>query len=393
MLRDDLGLPVEVVGLWLDITEATEAAERVKSSEERYRILVEDSPAMICRYRPDLTLTFGNQPLASYLECATEQLPGINLSSWLSDEQREAFVQRIAGLTPQSPVSSAEISLQLPGREYAWWVWSDRGIFDEQGNLLEVQAVGRDNTEVRRSQQQLTHSAKMATLGEMATGLAHEINQPLNVMRMAVANVLKRLGNGDAQVEYLQEKLARIDGQIQRAARVVDHLRVFGRRSEIEQQVFNPSQAMEGSVALLSEGLRGKGVALRSEGLACDVQVRGHVDQLEQVLINLMVNARDALMSKRETDRDFEPWIALSIESDAQHVCLRVDDNAGGIDPRLLERIFEPFFTTKPIGLGTGLGLSVSYGIIDNMGGRLSVSNTEHGARFCVELPVVEVQG
>ena len=390
LLRDDLGLPVEVVGLWLDITEATEAAERVKNSEERYRILVEDSPAMICRYLPDLTLTFGNQPLASYLECTTEQLPGINLSSWLSCEQREAFVQRIGGLTPESPVSSAEISLQLPGREYAWWVWSDRGIFDAQGNLLEVQAVGRDNTEVRRSQQQLTHSAKMATLGEMATGLAHEINQPLNVIRMAVVNVLKRLSSGDIPLVYLHEKLTRIDGQIQRAARVVDHLRVFGRRSEIEQQVFNPTQAMEGSVALLGEGLRGKGVELRSEGQVCAVLVRGHIDQLEQVLINLMVNARDALMSKRETDRDFEPWIVLSVESDARSVRLQVDDNAGGIDPRLLERIFEPFFTTKPIGLGTGLGLSVSYGIIDNMGGRLSVSNTGHGARFCVELPVVE---
>ena len=256
-----------------------------------------------------------------------------------------------------------------------------------------MQAVGRDNTEVRRSQQQLTHSAKMATLGEMATGLAHEINQPLNVMRMAVVNVLKRLDNGDVQIDYLQDKLSRIDGQIQRAARVVDHLRVFGRRSEIEQQVFNPAQAMEGSVALLGEGLKGKGVQLRSEGQACAVQVRGHVDQLEQVLINLMVNARDALMSKRETDRDFEPWIALSVESDAQSVRLWVDDNAGGIDPRLLERIFEPFFTTKPIGLGTGLGLSVSYGIIDNMGGRLSVSNSEHGARFCVELPVVATEG
>ena len=85
--------------------------------------------------------------------------------------------------------------------------------------------------------------------------------------------------------------------------------------------------------------------------------------------------------------RDFEPWIALSVESDAQSVRLWVDDNAGGIDPRLLERIFEPFFTTKPIGVGTGLGLSVSYGIVENMGGRLSVSNGEHGARFCVELP------
>ncbi|MGZ0714499.1 ATP-binding protein [Pseudomonas palleroniana] len=387
LLRDDLGLPVEAVGLWLDVTEATLTAQQVKDSEERYRILVEDSPAMICRYRPDLTLTFGNTPLANYLECLPAQLPGLNLGGWLSDEQREAFLQRIQQLTPEFPVSTAEISLQLPGREHAWWVWSDRGVFDEQGALLEVQAVGRDNTEVRRSQQQLTQSAKMATLGEMATGLAHEINQPLNVMRMAIVNVLKRLSSGNAQVDYLTEKLQRIDAQVQRAARVVDHMRVFGRRSEVEQQPFDPAQAVEGTLSLLSEGLRGKGVEVRVSQADIPVQVKGHIDQLEQVLINLMVNARDALLSQREKNPELRPWIALYTEHDSQHVRLWVEDNGGGIDPRLLERIFEPFFTTKPIGVGTGLGLSVSYGIVENMGGRLSVSNGEHGARFCVELP------
>lgn len=390
LLRDDLGLPVEAVGLWLDVTESTLAAERVKASEERYRILVEDSPAMICRYRPDLTLTFGNTPLATYMECLPAQLPGMNLSQWLSEEQREAFVQRIGQLTPEFPVSTAEISLQLPGRTHAWWVWSDRGVFDQQGQLQEVQAVGRDNTEVRRSQQQLTQSAKMATLGEMATGLAHEINQPLNVMRMAIVNVLKRLSNGDAQIDYLTEKLQRIDAQVQRAARVVDHMRVFGRRSEVEQQPFNPAQAVEGTLSLLSEGLRGKGVELRVAQPDVTVQVKGYVDQLEQVLINLIVNARDALLSKREHNRDLQPWISVHIEHDSRHVRIWVEDNGGGIDPRLLERIFEPFFTTKPIGVGTGLGLSVSYGIVENMGGRLSVANSEQGAKFCVELPLVE---
>ena len=391
LLRDDLGLPVEAVGLWLDVTEATLAAEQIKQSEERYRILVEDSPAMICRYRPDLTLTFGNTPLANYLECLPAQLPGLNLGHWLSQEQRLAFVQRIGQLTPEFPVSTAEISLQLPGREHAWWVWSDRGVFDEHGTLVEVQAVGRDNTEVRRSQQQLTQSAKMATLGEMATGLAHEINQPLNVMRMAVVNVLKRLGNGEAQIDYLTEKLQRIDTQVQRAARVVDHMRVFGRRSEIEQQPFDPYQAVEGTLSLLSEGLRGKGVELRITPADFTVQVRGYADQLEQVLINLMVNARDALLSKRDKDSAFRPWIAVHCEHDSRHVRIWVEDNAGGIDPRLLERIFEPFFTTKPIGVGTGLGLSVSYGIVENMGGRLSVVNGQEGARFCVELPVDQI--
>ncbi|VVN37512.1 PAS domain-containing sensor histidine kinase [Pseudomonas fluorescens] len=388
LLRNDLGLPVEAVGLWLDVTEATLAAEQVKKSEERYRILVEDSPAMICRYRPDLTLTFGNRPLATYLECTPEELPGVDLGSWMSDEQRAAFIQRLASLTAEQPVSTAEISLQLPGREHAWWVWSDRGVFDEHGQLIEVQAVGRDNTEVRRSQQQLTQSAKMATLGEMATGLAHEINQPLNVMRMAIVNVLKRLSNGDVQIDYLTDKLNRIDAQVQRAAKVVDHMRVFGRRSEIEQQLFNPASAIEGTLSLLAEGMRGKGVDLRISETGFEVQVRGYVDQLEQVLINLMVNARDALLSKREKDSTFKPWIAIYVERDEQSVRLWVEDNGGGIDPRLLERIFEPFFTTKPIGIGTGLGLSVSYGIIDNMGGQLSVRNSVEGARFCIELPI-----
>ncbi|WP_288101260.1 PAS domain-containing protein [Pseudomonas sp.] len=390
LLRDDLGLPVEAVGLWLDVTEATVAAEQVKQSEERYRILVEDSPAMICRYRPDLSLTFGNRPLAAYLECTPEQLPGLNLGNWMSPQQRESFLQRLSRLSPEFPVSTAEINLQLPGREHAWWVWSDRGVFDEQGQLLEIQAVGRDNTEVRRSQQQLTQSAKMATLGEMATGLAHEINQPLNVMRMAIINVLKRLGNGDVQVDYLTDKLNRIDAQVQRAARVVDHMRVFGRRSEIEQQPFNPAQAIEGTLSLLAEGMRGKGVDLRISETGLEVQVRGYVDQLEQVLINLMVNARDALLSKRETHPEFKPWIAVYAERDPQSVRLWVEDNGGGIDPRLLERIFEPFFTTKPVGIGTGLGLSVSYGIVENMGGKLSVRNSTEGARFCIELPVVQ---
>ncbi|ONH50469.1 PAS domain S-box-containing protein [Pseudomonas cedrina] len=389
LLRDDLGLPLEAVGLWLDVTEATLAAEQVKQSEERYRILVEDSPAMICRYRPDLTLTFGNTPLANHLECLPAQLPGLNLGHWLSDEQRQAFVQRIGQLTVEFPVSTAEISLELPGREHAWWVWSDRGVFDEQGRLVEIQAVGRDNTEVRRSQQQLTQSAKMATLGEMATGLAHEINQPLNVMRMAIVNMLKRLSSGDAQADYLTEKLQRIDAQVQRATRVVDHMRVFGRRSEIEQHPFDPSQAVEGMLSLLGEGLRGKGVELRIAPADFTLQVKGYVDQLEQVLINLVVNARDALLSKRHTDPAFRPCIAIHCEHDSRHLRIWVEDNGPGIDPRLLERIFEPFFTTKPIGVGTGLGLSVSYGIVENMGGRLSVANGEHGARFCVELPLI----
>lgn len=387
LLRNDLGMPVEAVGLWLDVTESTLASERVRQSEERYRVLVEDSPAMICRYRPDLELLYGNQPLASYLECTCAQLPGMNLGDWLSPAQRELFVERIARLSPEAPLSSDEVCLQLPGRQHAWWIWSDRGLFDAEGNLLEIQAVGRDNTEVRRSQQLVLQSAKMATLGEMSTGLAHEINQPLNVMRMAVVNALKRLENGDLDVDYLQEKLKRIDAQVVRASKVIDHMRVFGRRSEVEQALFEPWLAVEGALSLLADGLAGKSVAVRLGGPLLGCTVNGHLDQLEQVLINLMVNARDILLEKQPV----QPWIALHGEHDGQNVRLFVEDNGGGIEPRLLERIFEPFFTTKPSGVGTGLGLSVSYRIVESMGGTLSVSNGRDGARFVIELPLQSI--
>lgn len=388
LLRDDLGMPVEAVGLWLDVTEATLAAERVRESEERYRILVEDSPAMICRYTPDLILSFGNRPLATYLECDPKDLPGVNLGDWFSEDQREAFVRRIALLTPEAPMSTEEICLELPGREHAWWVWADRGVFDESGTLLEVQAVGRDNTDVRRSRMQLNQSAKMATLGEMATGLAHEINQPLNVMRMAVVNVLKRLERGNVDVDYITDKLKRIDSQVQRAARVVDHMRVFGRRSEVEEKLFDPNDCVEGTLSMLSESMKGKGVEIHASERGAPVQVRGHGDQLEQVLINLMVNARDAMLSRKESNPGLEPSITLELQQDADNVVITVQDNGGGIDPRLMEKIFEPFFTTKPVGVGTGLGLSVSYGIIEQMKGNLSVSNANEGARFRIQLPV-----
>ena len=384
LLRDDLGQPLEVVGLWLDVSEATEAAERMRQSEERYRVLVEDSPAMICRYRPDLSVLFGNRPLADYLGCTPEQLQGADLGQWLSADQREGFIQRLRALTPEQPVSSAEICLQLPGREHAWWVWADRGMFDGEGRLLEVQAVGRDNTEVRRSQQQLLQGAKMATLGELATGLLHEINQPLNVMRMAVVNALKRLENGAADPAYLEDKLRRIEAQVERAARLVEHMRVYGRRSTVERERFAAWCAVQGAHALLEEGLRGKGVALQLESPEAMPQVLGHQDQLEQVLINLMVNARDALLEQQVA----QPWIRVRQALHGERLWLLVEDNAGGIDARLHERIFEPFFTTKPAGVGTGLGLSVSHGIVSQMGGELTVSNTPGGACFCIELPV-----
>ena len=325
--------------------------------------------------------------LANTLNLISTRMP---LHAWLEQvhpADRKALRSRLQDLQDDGTPLLLCVRLHHPDtptwyrlQGQAMGVGKDRRLV---GFMLDISDIKNQQQDAATAQ-----SAKMATLGEMATGLAHEISQPLNVMRLAIVNVLKRLDSGEVQVDYLIDKLNRIDAQVQRAARVVDHMRVFGRRSEAEQHPFNPVDAIGGTLSLLAEELRGKGVELRVSETGFQVQVRGNVDQLEQVLINLMVNARDALLSKCETDGDFKPWISLHTERDEHSVRLWVEDNGGGIDPQLLERIFEPFFTTKPVGVGTGLGLSVSVGIVENMGGTLRASNSAEGARFCIELPI-----
>ncbi|MCO5786846.1 PAS domain-containing sensor histidine kinase [Pseudomonas sp. G11-1] len=387
LLRDERGMPTEVVGLLMDVTEATEASESVRKSEERYRILVEDSPAIICRYLPDLTLTFANKPMVAALGLEGTRSGLTNLGQFLAPQDREEVLRWMARMTPNTPVGNRELLLHLPGNRRAWWVWTARGMFDDSGQLIEVQAVGRDDTEIHDAREQLYQGAKMATLGEMATGLAHEMNQPLTVMRMALTNLVKRLAKDDLSTDYLQEKLTRLESQVSRASRIVDHVRIFGRRSESRGVLFDPCKAVVESVALTSEGMEQKGIELKMELLPVS-EVTGHHDRLEQVLINLLLNAQYAVSQRAAREPEHEPWVKICCWETKGRVFITVEDNGDGIGPGQLTRIFEPFVTTKPVGEGTGLGLSVSYGIITQMGGELSVENHHQGARFLITLPI-----
>lgn len=389
LLRDERGLPKEVVGLSIDVTDATESAELVRKSEERYRMLVEDAPAIICRYLPDLTVLHSNRQLLTSLGLNpdVDRDLKINLGDFLSPAQRQKLLQRYAQLTPESPSGSIEMLLNLSENVHVWWVWSDRALFDEDGNLVEIQGVGRDNTEVHNARQQIYQSSKMATLGEMATGLAHEISQPLTVMHMALTNILKRLDSSEAiDPKYLLDKLKRLESQVSRVSKVVDHMRLFGRHSEIEGTLFDPTAAIQGAVLLVQEGMEKDSVRVTMDLLPLP-QIKGHVDRFEQVLINLLLNAQYA--STRYFNEAGRPaWIHIYSKVENDMVCITVEDSGGGIPDDLLDRIFEPFVTTKPVGKGTGLGLSVSYGIINLMRGKLTAESGLYGARFTISVPV-----
>jgi len=265
---------------------------------------------------------------------------------------------------------------------------------DASGRVVGVIGVGQDITElnqVRVEQEKerkeatarIIQSSKLATLGEMATSIAHELNQPLNVIRMASGNSRRRISKGTADLDYLNDKLERIEAQTARAAAIIDHMRMFGREAKEHPEPIDPLNVVTNALDLMGEQLRLDGIEIVTE-LAKDCpSFLGHTIQLEQVILNLLTNARDA-MAKNEG----EAKITLRVLEEDEGVHITCEDTGGGIPEDALPRIFEPFYTTKEIGKGTGLGLSVSYGIIRDMNGTIVADNTDDGARLTITLPI-----
>ncbi|OYW09797.1 MAG: hypothetical protein B7Z53_02235 [Rhodospirillales bacterium 12-71-4] len=284
--------------------------------------------------------------------------------------------------------SGQALSEQRLRRQDGSWIWvrdSLRVVDRAPDGTAEVIGYMADITEERRIRAGLQSTGRLTTLGEMATGLAHELNQPLAVMSLAADNATRALRrNGAAALPAVEERLARIGVQAQRARAIVDHLRVFGRQDEGEAEAVSLASAVEGARVLAAGALREAGVALRVDLPEDLPPVIARLIPLEQALVNLLLNARDAIRSHHAEGA--APSLVV-IRAAAGPACpgmvrVAVSDTGGGISPEVMERLFEPFFTTKPPGQGTGLGLSLCHATMKSFGGGISAANDPEGAVF-----------
>jgi C4-dicarboxylate-specific signal transduction histidine kinase len=253
------------------------------------------------------------------------------------------------------------------------------------GDLRETtQAVERREQELRDKQEQLVQAAKLATLGELTTGVAHELNNPLNNIGLFVGNVIDRMMLGELDLERVVSDLEKAMDQVGKATEIITHLRTFGRAAPISLERVAVGDILERSLSLMNEQLRVREINVDVEPALEELVVLGNAIQLEQVVINLLTNARDALVDAPEkTIR-----LSSALTKD-ERVSITVSDTGPGIPPGLEQRIFDPFFTTKEVGMGTGLGLSITYGIVKEHGGSIEVtSKPGEGACFEIELPV-----
>lgn len=239
--------------------------------------------------------------------------------------------------------------------------------------------------ELRQAQDELVQAAKMAALGQMSAALAHEINQPLTAMRMQLGSLGLLLARNDA--EATQACLARLDGLLTRMAALTGHLKTFARNSPGGlRERLQPDVALDHALLLLDARIRQDAVLVLRQRNA-EAWIEGDAIRLEQVLVNLLHNALDAMADKRVRE------LRIDLRRDGADWLLEIADSGGGIPAEALARVFEPFFTTKPVGAGLGLGLAVSYGIVRELGGQLEARNAGDGALFSLRLPAAAAPG
>ncbi|MBT6077745.1 MAG: hypothetical protein HOH02_07285 [Oceanospirillaceae bacterium] len=250
-------------------------------------------------------------------------------------------------------------------------------------NLLETRVEERtqelqaSNLELKQTQQELIHSAKLATLGQLATSVTHEINQPLTAILTSADNAEQWLGRG--QVEKAQDKLAQIKTLAQKMGLITSHLKTFGRKTDDKNDWICPQIALDNAFALLHTRINQEQVETVVEDLS-SFQVLANDVRLEQVFINLISNALDAMQLSQYKR------LTVYCETDAKAVDIHFSDTGSGIDNDHLLQLFDPFFSTKDVGVGLGLGLTISYSIIKTMGGHLSGRNSATGAVFSIRL-------
>src|SRR5436305_6293930 len=247
-----------------------------------------------------------------------------------------------------------------------------------------TEEVQRREQELREKQEQLVQAGKLATLGELTTGVAHELNNPLNNIGLFVGNVIDliELGTADTDKERILRELTSAMQQVRKATEIISHLRTFGRVASVSYEPIEIIQVIRRSLSLMQEQLRLRQIEVLIEMPQVEVLVIGNAIQLEQVFINLLTNARDALATVPRK------VITITCDLKAELVEIRVCDTGPGIPAELERRIFDPFFKTKEVSAGTGLGLSITYGIIKEHRGTILVEKHEgEGAHFLIQLP------
>jgi PAS domain S-box-containing protein len=384
------GEAARVVTCARDITQRRAAEDALRQTREEVDTLLAALPTILYRNIIGPEGTSAAQFVTASVEAVTGFSPAeiAATTNWWLSRIDPAFIPLALAFREQALTEgSASAVYRFRHRSGAWMWMSDMRRCTVHDGCIEVVGVASDVTREREQAEELAQAGKLAALGEMASGLAHEINRPLASIGLTAENVLALLADDPTDLGAVRQKLERIRTQTMHAAEVVDHIRRFSRRPSGPVGETEIATALNGAIGILQGRLVAARITFRQDLAADLAPVRGHLVLLEQVLLNLVGNAIDAVDAAKPPLEAARRVVSVAATMEGSEVVVTVADHAGGIPEAELGRIFERFFTTKPAGLGTGLGLSISQTIITDMGGSIVAANVGDGATFTVRLP------
>jgi len=378
---------VRVRGVVHDLTSEREMRQALRDSEDRFQRFFEESPLGIALVDTDGVITDANDALATMVLSDPDTLHGRKFNDIIDDEDRLSVAEKLSYieegenmLTPlevrlKSGIANQSVTVHMHARKF-------------KGRNIAVHFI--DRTEQKILEEQFTQSQKMQAVGQLAGGVAHDFNNLLTAIIGFCDLLLLRHKPGDPSFNDIMQ----IKQNSNRAANLVRQLLAFSRQQQLQPKVLDITETLT-ELSHLIRRLIGVQIELDMIHAPSLASVKVDEGQLEQVLVNLAVNARDAMNGKGslsiETENistDKPQDIGAEIMPAGHWVVIHVRDTGCGIDQRTMERIFEPFFTTKDIGAGTGLGLATVYGIVHQTGGYIHVeSKIDEGTTFSIYLP------
>jgi two-component system NtrC family sensor kinase len=351
-----------------DVTGRKKAEEALRKSEERYRTILEDMGKGYYEVDVAGNITFVNDSICRMLGYSSGEVIGTNYRSYAYDEANARKIYRY---------TNSVYRTRRPAKWFSWQYAAKNGEkrfieasiapkFDGQGKIVGFRGILNDVTERKAMEQQVLLTNKLASIGELASGVAHELNNPLTTV-MGYAQLL--IESKDVP-EHIKSDLDKVYQESQRAARIVQNLLSFARRRRPEKTYFDINNLVQKTLDLRSYELKVNNISLFVNLKPDMPEITADYHQIQQVILNILINAEQALTEMRRRGK-----ITLTTSAVKDRIRINIADNGPGISESNIDKIFDPFFTTKELGKGTGLGLSVCHGIVTAHGGKIYVES------------------
>ncbi|NNF15134.1 MAG: PAS domain S-box protein, partial [Gammaproteobacteria bacterium] len=364
----------------------------LKENEDKYRLLVENQTDMLVKVNMDGEFQYVSPSYCNCFGKTEKELLGKQFLPLVNEQDREHTNKSLASLI-HPPYTSYHEQRAMTKEGWRWLAWSNTAVLNKKGEIEAITAVGRDVTEIKSLEENIAHSQKMKALGEMAGSITHDFN---NLLQVIIGNVEYMLHEGN-HTAATQESLHQVSKVVERAMSLTQKLSTLSRQEMTRRTVFPVNGFLQDFMAFLKHTLPAS-ISLNLAQSDDRLHVYADKSLLEQVLLNICFNARDAIesngtiniqTSKKVLDKKFlrqRPGV-----EPGDYVLITIEDDGCGMSPETIARVFDPFFTTKPAGTGTGLGLANCYTIIKQHNGMILVdSHPGSGTCLSVLLPLAE---